>query len=199
MDTSTLLHTCGYSVWVAQAHGVLLYMPGRVARVLAFDWLKENLVVNNNQAIRDAHPAGWISGVGLCCHVQLWTLNSHGQTCVKQTATEGWIDELPCLPKLLIKIDKTLCSGPLYRLLFSCKRLKKSTWVEVWPRHPGQICPLASDHHGLLTIPISTDWLHHSVSSPPVSWYVVGYWRTMAAVASSRWMLHTGEEHPLTM
>ncbi len=34
--------------------------------------------------------------------------------------------------------------------------------------------PLASDHHGLLTIPTSADWLHHSVSSPPVSWRVVG-------------------------
>ncbi len=46
--------------------------------------------------------------------------------------------------------------------------------VEVWPRHPGQICPLASDHHGLLTIPISADFLNHSVSSPPISWCVVG-------------------------
>ncbi len=115
---------------------------------------KKNPVVNNNKAIRDAHPAGWISGAGLCCHVQLWTLNSHGQTCVKQTGTEGWIDELPCLPKLLIKINKTLCSGPFYRLLFSCKRLKKSTWVAYvtsasWPNLP----------IGLLTIPISTDCL----------------------------------------
>ncbi len=35
---------------------------------------------------------------------------------------------------------------------------------------------------------------HHciTVSSPPVSWCVVGGLRNMAAVATSRWMLHIG-------
>ncbi len=41
--------------------------------------------------------------------------------------------------------------------------------VEVWPWHPSQICPLASDHRDLLSIPISADWLHHTVFSPPIS------------------------------
>ncbi len=41
--------------------------------------------------------------------------------------------------------------------------------VEVWPWHPSQICPLAFDHRDLLSIPISADWLHHTVFSPPIS------------------------------
>ncbi len=48
------------------------------------------------------------------------------------------------------------------------------------------LCPLwpklASDHHGLLFIPIH---LHHSVSSPPVAGVWGVFWPNMAAVASS--------------
>ncbi len=60
--------------------------------------------------------------------------------------------------------DETLNGGPdsLWSLTIPGCPLKKSRGVT---RCPGQIHPLASDHHGLLIIPISTDWLHHSVSS----------------------------------
>ncbi len=49
--------------------------------------------------------------------------------------------------------DETLNRGPdsLWSLKIPGCLSKR---VEVWPRHPGQICPLASDHHGLLIIPI---------------------------------------------
>ncbi len=45
--------------------------------------------------------------------------------------------------------------------------------LEVLPRHPGQICPLASVHHGLLIIPIH--WLASSLCLlSTCSWCVVG-------------------------
>ncbi len=44
--------------------------------------------------------------------------------------------------------------------------------VEVWPRHPGQICPLASDHHGLLIIP--KHWLASSLCLLSTSRLVCG-------------------------
>ncbi len=54
------------------------------------------------------------------------------------------------------------------------------------------LCPLwpklASDHHGLLIIPIH--WLASSLCLLSTS--KLAFWRTMAAVASSRWMLHIG-------
>ncbi len=90
--------------------------------------------------------------------------------------------------------DETLNRGPdsLWSLKIPGCLSKR---VEVWPRHPGQICPLASDHHGLLTIPIY--WLASSLCLLSTSKLVCGvwwaFWRTMAAVASSRWMLHTGD------
>ncbi len=56
--------------------------------------------------------------------------------------------------------DETLNRGPdsLWSLKIPGCLSKR---VEVWPRHPGQICPLASDHHGLLIIPIH--WLASSL------------------------------------
>lgn len=57
--------TCG-ATWGA---AVCEWSGGQNAG-LSTGW-KKKPVMNNNQAIRDAHPAGWISGVGLYCHVQL--------------------------------------------------------------------------------------------------------------------------------
>ncbi len=53
--------------------------------------------------------------------------------------------------------DETLNRGPdsLWSLKIPECPLKKRVGVLPW--HPGQICPLASDHHGLLIIPIH--WL----------------------------------------
>ncbi len=57
-------------------------------------------------------------------------------------------------------LDETLNRGPdsLWSLKIPGCTSKKS---RVIPRHPGQICPLASDYHGLLTIPIH--WLASSL------------------------------------
>ncbi len=44
--------------------------------------------------------------------------------------------------------------------------------VEVWPWHPGQTSPLASDHHGLLIIPIH--WLASSLCLLSISKLVCG-------------------------
>ncbi len=52
--------------------------------------------------------------------------------------------------------DETLNRGP--DSLWSLKIKKR---VGVLPRHPGQTSPLASDHHGLLIIPIH--WLASSL------------------------------------
>ncbi len=56
--------------------------------------------------------------------------------------------------------DETLNRGPdsLWTLKISGCLSRR---VEVWPRHPGPIPPLASDHHDLLIIPIH--WLASSL------------------------------------
>ncbi len=70
-------------------------------------------------------------------------------------------------------LDETLNRGCQPSSLWSLKIpgcLSKS--VEVWPRHPGQICPLASEHHGLLIIPIH--WLASSIGLLSTSKLVCG-------------------------
>ncbi len=68
--------------------------------------------------------------------------------------------------------------------------MSHSKRVEAWPWHPGQTSPLAFEHHGLLIIPIH--WLTSSLFLLFTSKLWWAFWRTMAAVASFRWMLHIG-------
>ncbi len=51
--------------------------------------------------------------------------------------------------------------------------------VAVWPWHPGQTSPLASDHHGLLIIPIH--WLTSSLIIPI-------HWLTSSLMISIHWL-----------
>ncbi len=62
--------------------------------------------------------------------------------------------------------------------------------------------PIGLWHHGLLTISISADWFHHSLSSPPVNWCVVGVLahygcRRIIQVDAAQWWWM--RRHPLTM
>ncbi len=72
--------------------------------------------------------------------------------------------------------------------------------VGVWPRCPGQIpstgpCQLWPPNN-----PHPLDWLYDSLSSPPVAGVWRAHWHRfpVAAIASSKWMLHTVvfEERP---
>ncbi len=69
--------------------------------------------------------------------------------------------------------DETLNRGPdsLWSLKIPPKKTLRKR-VGVLPRHPGQICPLASDHHGLLIIPIH--WLASSLCLLSTSKLVCG-------------------------
>jgi len=78
----------------------------------------------------------------LCVH-----LGSDGDTTVKEHRPSG----------------ETLNRGP-DSLVTKNPRMSFER-VGVSPRHPGQICPVASVHHGLLIIPIYTNWLHHCLLS----------------------------------
>ncbi len=69
---------------------------------------------------------------------------------------------------------------------FSMRKIQHFYLCPLWPK-------LAFDHHGHLIIPY-TDWLHHSVSSPPVSLCVVGILahygcrRIIQVDAAHRWL-----------
>ncbi len=60
--------------------------------------------------------------------------------------------------------------------------------------YPGQIATTGPCQSWPPNNPHSLDWLHDSLSSPPVAIVWWAHWRrsTVAAVASSKWMLHTG-------
>ncbi len=56
-----------------------------------------------------------------------------------------------------------------------------------WPNLPIGLWPSWPPNHPHILIGFI-----HSVSSPPVAGVWWAFWHTMAAVTSSRWMLHTG-------